>query len=390
LKDDNNVMTSDPSRFTRRQFLGLTLLSGAVSLAAQRSSESYVYIGTYSSADRPGIFVYKMNPATGELASVGSASGVDSPSFLAIEPRHRRLYAVNEVDSAAVSAFSIDSRSGKLSLLGKQSIPGSGPAHLSVDATGRFVLVANYGSGSVAMAPIKADGTLGSATGFDQHHGKGVNPARQEGPHAHSITPDPANRFALACDLGLDKIFVYRLDLKGGKLIPNAPPSVSVKPGAGPRHLAFSSNGRYIYVTDEMGNTVTVFSYDPAHGSLRSLQAISTLPEDFSGSNTSADIHVAPSGRFLYSSNRGHDSLAMFRISSATGKLTHLGNEPSGGKTPRNFAIDPSGRFLFVANQDSNNVVVFRMNPTTGALTPTGHKIEVPKPVCIKFLQLPR
>jgi 6-phosphogluconolactonase len=248
------------------------------------------------------------------------------------------------------------------------------------------VLVANYGSGSIAALPLRADGTLGEATAFAQHTGASVNQQRQEGPHAHWIDGDAANRFAFVCDLGLDQVLVYRLDAARGKLSAHDPAFASVKPGAGPRHLAFHPTGRFAYVINEMGNSVTAFAYDGERGTLTELETVPTLPAEFNGRNTTAEIEAHPSGRFLYGSNRGHNSIAVFAIASGTGRLTLVEHISTSGKTPRNFAIDPTGRWLLAANQDSDNVVVFAVDATSGRLAATGQSVEVGKPVCVKFV----
>ncbi len=369
-------------------------------MAAQAGGAFNVYVGTYTKgqgAGRPqseGIYVYRMDATTGALTHAHTTPGVVNPSFLTLAPSRRFLYAVNEVQDAegksggGVSAFAVDAATGVLTYLNQQSTNGADPCHVSVDHAGAYLLVANYGSGSVAMFPTQADGRLGSASDFVQHQGSSVNPRRQQGPHAHSITPDPGNRYALAADLGLDKVLVYRLDATPGKLIPNSPPSASVAPGAGPRHLAFHPNGRLVYLINEIGSTVTVFGYDAGSGGLRELQTLSTLPADFTGTSHCADIHVAPNGRYVYGSNRGHDSLAIFAVDSTTGALTAVGHAPTGGRTPRNFAIDPTGAFVLAANQNSDTIVTFRINQETGALTPTGAVAQVPSPVCIQFAPL--
>jgi 6-phosphogluconolactonase len=254
-----------------------------------------------------------------------------------------------------------------------------------VDSQGKNVLVANYGGGTSAVLPIQPDGRLAAPSSIIQHSGSSVNPERQEGPHAHSINLDAGNRFAFTADLGLDKVLIYRFDGAKGTLAPNAPPSVSTAPGAGPRHFAFHPSGRYAYVINELDSTVTAFRYDGQSGTLTTLQAISTLPAGFSGDTTTAEVQVHPSGRFLYGSNRGHDSIAMFAIDPDTGRLTALGHQPTGGKTPRNFGIDPTGAYLLAANQDSDNLVLFRIEET-GRLTSTGQAIQVPKPVCVKMI----
>jgi 6-phosphogluconolactonase len=355
-------------------------------------STIYAYVGTYTDDRREGIFIFKLDPASGKLAPVGAATGLPSPSFLAIHPSKRYLYAVNEVgdfggkSAGAVSAFAIDAKTGALKPINQQSSVGTGPAHIIVDATGKFALVANYGGGSVALLPIKADGSLAPASDFVQHSGSSVNKQRQEGPHAHSTTLDPANRVAFVADLGLDKLLAYQLDATREKLAPNAPPFAQVKPGAGPRHFAFHPQGKHAYVINELDSTVTAFAYDAARGALREVQTIGTLPAGISGINYCADIHVSPTGKFLYGSNRGHDSIVIFAIDGRSGKLSLVGHQSTLGKWPRNFALDPTNQFLFVANQNSDDVVCFRMNTATGALTPTGQTLRVPKPVCVKFV----
>ncbi|MBX6311911.1 MAG: lactonase family protein [Isosphaeraceae bacterium] len=353
------------------------------------------YIGTYTGDKSKGIYLLELDPSSGQVAFRGLISETTSPSFLAIHPNHRFLYAVNEVSNfggertGSVSAFAIEPENGSLLPLNRQSAHGAGPCYITVDRKGRHALVANYGSGSVTVLPIGDDGRLGEATATVQHQGSSVHPRRQEGPHAHSINLDAENRFAVAADLGLDKLLVYRFDAARGTLTPNDPPSASVAPGSGPRHFAFHPNGRLAYVINEMKSTVTAFVYDPERGTLKEIQTISTLPEGFQGTNYTAEVQVHPSGRFLYGSNRGHDSIAIFTIDPITGRLTSVGQEPTRGKTPRHFGIDPSGRYLLAANQDSDSVVVFRIDPQTGRLEATGQTIEVPKPVCVKFVPLP-
>jgi 6-phosphogluconolactonase len=354
--------------------------------------EILVYIGTYTRGRKQGIYLYRMNPATGALRFAGAASAGENPSFLAIDPKGRRLYAVGEIagfagaPGGAVSALSLDPQTGKLTLLNQQPSGGAGPCYVTVDAAGRFVLVANYGAGSVSVLPIQEEGRLGAPTDTVPHQGSSVHPARQKGPHAHCIVLDPAGRYAFAADLGLDKILIYQLDPARGKLRPGDPPWAEVKPGAGPRHLAFHPSGRYAYVINEIDNTITAFAYNGAHGTLRAVQTAPALPEGFAGKSHCADIHISPAGKFLYGSNRGHDSIVIFGIDERTGKLAYVGHEPTRGKTPRNFAIDPTGTFLLAANQDSDTIVSFRMDRQTGRLLPTGHVAEVPKPVCIKML----
>jgi len=373
--------------------LGFALpeLSLARLLDVEQPGELLVYVGTYTSGKSEGIYLYRLNLTSGELKHVATTKGVKDPSFLALDPGRRYLYAVNEVEefagkkSGALSAFAVDQRTGELRLLNQQPSLGGAPCYVVVDQTGRFVLVANYVGGNVAVLPTNSDGSLGEATDVKQDLGSSINVERQEGPHAHCIVLDPANRFAYACDLGADKIMIFRFDERRGKLIPNTMPSVQAKPGAGPRHLTFHPGGKYAYVINELHATITAFAHDQIRGDLKEVQTIPTLPADFTAANTSADIHVSPDGRFLYCSNRGHDSIAAFMIEPWNGKLTFIAHESTGGKTPRNFAIDPTGAFLLVANQNSDNIVTFRRDMKTGRLSRTGQVVEVPSPVCLKF-----
>lgn len=361
-------------------------------MTKQNTERVLVYVGTYTRGESEGIFVYRLDPSSGALEFASVATGIDNPSFLALHPRERYLYSVNEVrevagkPSGAVTAFSIDPETGELTLLNQQPSHGTGPCHLSLDKTGSYVLVANYAGGSICILPIQQDGRLGPATDFVQHQGSSVVPRRQQAPHPHSIIVDPTNRYVFVPDLGMDKIIIYQLDLRQGKLKPNDEPWVQVKPGAGPRHFTFHPDGRYAYVINEIDSTMTAFAYDEGRGALREIQTLSTLPEDFEGASYCADVHVSPSGRFLYGSNRGHDSIVIFAVDEETGKLTCLGHEPTQGKYPRNFAIDPSGTLLLAANQGSDTIVTFRIDQQTGRLTPTGHVAEVPTPVCVKML----
>jgi 6-phosphogluconolactonase len=355
-----------------------------------------VYVGTYTGSKSKGIYLFHLDMATGKLTPAGIAAECANPSFLALHPNGRFLYAVNEVsdfdtaNSGAATAFAIDRETGKLTLLNQQSAKGAGPCHLTVDPSGKNILVANYGGGSVAVLPIQPDGRLGEATAFVQHQGSSVNPGRQKEPHAHSINVDAANRFAFAADLGLDKVLVYRFDPQKGTLAPNDPPAAAVAPGAGPRHFAFHPDGRRAYVLNEIDSTVTAFDYDAKTGTLKTLQTLPTLPTGFQGNNSTAEVVVHPSGKFLYCSNRGHDSIAIFTIDAQSGRLTAAGHQPTGGKTPRNFNVDPTGAYLLAANQDSDSIAVFRIDPITGALTPTGPTVQAPTPVCIRFLPTDR
>lgn len=371
--------------------LGATLARRADGGAQGAVRELLVYVGTYTSGKSVGIYLYRLDLGDGSLKRAGTTEGVVNPSYLTIDRARRRLYAVNEVEEfegapgGAVSAFEIDPKSGTLRLINRRSSMGGAPCYVTAADSGRFILVANYVGGNVAVLPVLKDGRLGAATHVEQFKGSGPNRERQEAPHAHCILLDRANEHAYACDLGTDRIMSYSFDRRTGRLTPGAQASVSLKPGAGPRHFTLHPNGRVAYVLNELDATVTAFALDARQGTLRELETLSTLPADFKGANSGADIHVAPSGNYLYCSNRGHDSLAAFRIDPATGRLTLLGHTPTEGKTPRNFVIDPTGNFLLAANQNSDTVVTFRADPQTGALRPTGHKAEIPAPVCLKL-----
>jgi 6-phosphogluconolactonase len=392
-KDDSAPLRREFLRFAAVGALGLTLskLPFNRGLGAERTGELLAYVGTYTTGKSEGIYLYRLNLSSGELKHVATTKGVVNPSFLALAPSRHYLYAVNEVEqfagrkSGAVSAFAVDQSTGDLRLLNQQASLGADPCYVDVDAAGRFVLIANYTGGNVTVFPVQRDGSLGEATDMKQAQGSSINRERQEGPHAHCIVLDPTNRFAYSCDLGTDRIMIFRFDSRNGKLIPAAPPWVQVKPGAGPRHLAFHPNGKYLFVLSEMHSTVTAFTRDQQRGSLTKLQTITTLPQDFKGTNSSADIHLSPNGRFLYCSNRGHDSIAIFTIDRGNGALNPVGHESTRGNWPRNFAIDPTGAFLLVANQKSDNIVSFRRDASTGRLSATGHVAEVPSPVCLEF-----
>jgi 6-phosphogluconolactonase len=353
----------------------------------------FVFIGTYTEhegSQSKGIYVYRMDPSSGELSFEWEAKGILNPSYLAIHPQKSLLYAVNELGSFAgqeaggVSALSIDPASGELNLLNAYSSQGKDPCYISIEQTGRFALVANYSGGNAAMLPIQADGQLGPATDVVQHSGSSVDPKRQTAPFVHSILPDPTNRFAIVADLGMDKLIVYEMDLENGKLNKHA--EVQVQPGAGPRHSIFHLNGGYLYVINELNSTLIVYGYHSESGSLEELQTISTLPAGFEGENLCADLHI--SGKHLYASNRKHDSLAWYLIDENTGRLSYEGEVSSGGKEPRGFAIDPTGNFLLAAHERSDNVVLFKIDPSTGKPSSTGYEVKVSQPVCVKFSYL--
>jgi 6-phosphogluconolactonase len=362
-----------------------------------------VYIGTYTEpilfgtgqilqGKGEGIYVLRMDPVSGSMESITTITGIANPSYLAFDSSCSYLYAVNELKSyqgeptGTVSAFAVNSKTGHLKFLNKKPTRGIDPCHLTVDKTGRYVLLANFMSGSVCVLPIRADGSLGDASDFKQHHGSSIHPARQLGPHAHAVTLDESNRHAFVPDLGLDRVLIYRFDVESGRLQPEEGPGAAVKPGAGPRHLVFHPNGRQAYLINELDSTVGVYNYDNREATLLDIQTITTLPADFHGANTCADVHVSPSGKFLYASNRGHDSIVIYKIDPATGRLHCIGHESSRGNTPRNFAIDPGGKFLLAANQDSDAIVTFLIDPQSGRLRPSGQITDVPTPVCVKII----
>lgn len=346
------------------------------------------YVGTYTRGGSRGIYRVSMNDATGALKIENSFPGAENPSFLAIDPSNRFLFSVSEAGSVgSVVSYAIDSV-GNLSQLSQQSSRGAAPAHISVSDDASFVLVANYNSGSVALLPVNPDGELLAATSVRQHTGSSVNPQRQQEPHAHSINLDRNEQFALAADLGTDEIRVYRIDRDANQLVPTEPPAYDTEPGAGPRHFVFTPNGQRVYVINELSNTMTGYAYDEQTGALSRIDSISTLPAGFSGRNTCAEVRISADGKYLYGSNRGHDSIVVFEVDAATGSLTFLQHMSTGGRTPRNFEIDPTGRFLIAANQDSNNLVVFSIDPSTGMLSETGHTVTIPSPVCVRFSHL--
>lgn len=357
------------------------------------------YIGTYTrsmsfvDAQSEGVYLYNLNVESGELTHQGTVSGLENPSFLAISPSQKYLYAVSEMaekngkPTGGVMAFARNPSSGELTYLNEQISGGAAPCHLIVDATESYVLAANYTGGSVCVMPIQADGSLGEMCEFIQHEGaSNVNPARQEKAHAHSINLDASNRFAYVPDLGMDKIVIYNFDASSGKLTPNAQPHIETAPGAGPRHFDFHPNGNVVYAINELGNTITAYTFDSQSGALSEVHSVPTLPANFNEENTTADIHVHPSGKFVYGSNRGHHSIAVYHVDAATGRLTPQGHTSTQGETPRNFAIDPTGAVLLAANQDSSTVATYFINQETGGLTPTGVVASVPTPVCIKIM----
>ena len=387
-------MKNSPNSLRTVGLLLTLFLAIVLSAAAAQPSKYLFYVGTYTEdgSNSKGIYAYRYDAKTSEITPLGLAAETTNPSFVALHPNGRFLYAVNEVpnykgpNSGGVSAFSIDHTTGKLTFLNEVPSRGGDPCYIIVDKAGRYVLVANYTGGSIAVFPILADGRLGEAAAFVQHSGKGTNPERQEGPHAHSIDLSPDNRFAMVDDLGLDELLVYKFDAAKGSLTPNDPAFAKLDAGAGPRHFALRPDGKFAYVVAEMGHTVTVFSNEAASGRLRTLQTVTTLPKDFKGRNDDAEIQVHPSGKFLYASNRGDDSIAIYAIDGSKGTLTPIGSVPTGGKEPRSFEIDPTGTLLLAENQKSDNIAIFKIDQKTGNLTPTGKVLEVASPVCVKFV----
>jgi 6-phosphogluconolactonase len=369
---------------TMFRLLTVLLVSSVTSLLM--AAEIPFYVGTYTKADgSKGIYRFTLDLESGKLGGGDLAAEAKNPSFLAVHPSGDFLYSANELDGGGgVSAFAIN-EDGTLKPLNQQSSKGAGACHVSVDGVGKNVLVANYGGGSIASLPIHEDGSIGEATAFVQHTGSSVNPDRQKEPHAHSIYTDSEDRFVYACDLGTDRVYIYKFDPEKGTLTPNNPDAGILKPGSGPRHFAFHPAGGYAYVINELLNTIDVFKHDADTGALEPQQTIETLPDDFEGANTTAEIFVHPNGRFLYGSNRGHDSIAVFVINEQTGKLKLIDHTLTGGKGPRNFAIDPTGMWLIAANQQSNDLFVFKIDPATGKLTATDQSAKLGAPVCVVF-----
>jgi 6-phosphogluconolactonase len=378
-----------------RRLKGLIATSAVVIWAASTLAQpagTLVYVGTYTGEKSKGIYAFRFNQTSGALTPVGLVAEAKSPSWLALHPSGRFLFAANETNdydaggSGAVSAYAIDSTTGALTLLNAQSSRGAHPCHLSVDKAGTHLVVANYTGGNLAVLPIGADGTLGPATQVVQHTGSSVNSERQKGPHAHSIDFDADNRFAVSADLGADRLFVYKYDPRGGRLSAGLHPAVAAQPGAGPRHFAFHPNGRFGFAINELSSTITSYSWDGQRGALRTVATVPTLPRGVRAGNSTAEIRVHPGGRFLYGSNRGHDSIAVYAVNPGTGGLTFVEHEPTRGKTPRNFTVDPTGQWLIAANQGSDTLAVFRINTKDGSLTATGGLTPVGSPVAVIFV----
>jgi len=380
--------------WTRFALLALLALPWVdqVKAGQPKTADYIVYVGTYTRTASKGIYAWRFHPADGKLTALGLMAETAHPSYLAVHPNHRFLYAVNEHETTAepgntVTAYAMDTASVKLRLLNKVSSRGVGPAHISIDRTGRTLVVANYGSGSVASMPIHPDGRLGDAVSFFQHEGSSVDKTRQAGPHAHCAVISPDNRFVLVADLGIDQVFTYRLDADKSTLTPNDPPFIRLTPGWGPRHIEFHPNGKWVYLVSEMGSRLTTLGWNAASGTLTEMKTVSTLPADFTGTSTGAEVQVDRAGKFVYTSNRGHDSIAVFSIDQATGAVTLVQHVSTQGKTPRNFSLDPTGRWLFAANQNSGTVAVYRVDAKSGKLTPTGQLLEgAPEPSDVVFV----
>lgn len=388
------------NQFTRREFVQTAGAAvGGSMLDWQRPAKPsaikslvkdlLLYVGTYTNKNNSeGIYLYRMNLSSGKLEKLSSTPGISNPAFLAIDPTKRFLYAVNESGEflgkkgGGLTAFAIDQKTGALTKLNEVTSPGV-PCHLSVHPSGKAVLAANYGGGNVVIYPVKKSGKLGEASDVQQHTGKGADPKRQDSPHAHCVMLDAAGKYAFAPDLGIDKVMIYRVHADKANLKSHG--FAATKPGAGPRHFAFHPTYDFAYVISELNSTMTAFSYDKDKGGLTELQTISTLPEGFKDTSYCADVHVHPSGKFLYGSNRGHNSIVIYSID-PVGKLTLIGHESTRGNWPRNFGIDPTGQFLLVANQNSNSIATFKIDEQTGRLTQAGDLLEIPSPVCLKFI----
>lgn len=367
--------------------LGMAMTGTSLNQASAADT-TRVYFGTYTGRASKGIYVSTLDLKTGRLTDPVLAAESQNPAYLAIHPNRKFIYSVAEMNAGGgVTAWAVNPADGTLRRINHESTGGAGPTHLVVDRAGKNVLAANYGGGSVACLPIQPDGSVRKVSSFVQHTGSSVDPNRQKEPHAHGIYTDPSNRFAVAPDLGLDHVKIYRFDADHGTLTPNDPAFGRVSPGAGPRHFAFDPKGRFGYVINEMVCTMTAFSWDSKAGVLKEIQTLSTLPPGLNvqpGMST-AEVFVHPGGRFLYGSNRGHDTIVVYSIDKA-GRLTWVENVPALVKVPRGFGIDPSGRYLITGGQNSDTAAVFRIDATTGRLTPTGQVVSVGSPVCVEFL----
>lgn len=370
--------------------MSMLVLTQTFDQAHAAPTKALVCIGSYSTSDKESVHLFQLNLKDGSINKISAINGLVNPSFLKIHPNGKFLYAVNEVGdfqgkkSGGVTAFALDVKNGKIAKLNQQPSGDTGPCHLTIDSKGKYVLVAHYGGGSTTVLPIRENGHIGPVTSQIKHKGSSVHP-RQKAPHAHAIHVGPNNKFAFAPDLGLDKVLVFKFDENSGKITETKFDGAKVAPGSGPRHFGFHPNGEYAYVINEITQTITSFSYHPKRGKLRSIQTLSTVPHPVKG-NSTAEILVHPNGKFLYGSNRGHNSIAMFSINEKNGMLTSIGHESIRGEIPRNFGIDPTGQFLLAAGQRSNNVNVFRIKLDTGRLKFTGHSVKVSQPVCVRMI----
>ena len=360
-----------------------------------RPQNYFVYVGTYTGAHSKGIYAYRFDASTGQLTPIGLAAELPNPSFLIADRANRHLYVATEMGAhdrkdtnGAISSYAIDPRTGSLKFLNKVDSGGGGTCHLALDRTGKVLFLVNYFSGSVASFAVNSDGTIGGRTGFDMHSGSSVDPERQPGPHPHEVVFSPDDRFVFVPDLGTDRIYIYRLNPANRSFSPANPAYITVEAGAGPRHFLFGPGARFAYLVCEMGSRVIVFSYDAAHGALHPIQTISTLPPDYTGPNASAEIQIDREGKHIYTSNRGHNSIAVFSIDPQNGKLKNTQIASTLGDWPRNFVLDPTGKYLIVADQNDNRLVVLAVDPRDGHLEPTGQSQEAGSPVCILFVPI--
>jgi len=367
--------------------LAIAMLSSPLATPA-RGDTVWVFVGTYTGKKSQGIYRAELDTATGKLGKAELAAEIASPSFLAIHPERTHLFCVCELTgkrAGGVASFKLDAKTGALKPINQQSSVGGGPCHITSDKAGKNVLIANYGGGSAAVLPVDKDGKLGEASSFVQHTGSSVNKGRQEAPHAHSVNLDKDNKFAVVADLGLDKLLVYKFDSAKGTITANDPAALDLAPGAGPRHFAFHPNGKFAYTNNELDSTVTALAYDADKGSFTKLNTLSTLPAEHKG-NSTAETVVHPNGKFVYVSNRGHNSIAIFEVNESTGELKAAGHQGEGVKIPRNFNIDPTGKWMIVANQAGDSLIVYEIDEKTGQLKPTVQSVEVGSPVCVRFV----
>ena len=394
MKPTASQTEPSPSTQLRKAVFGGSLKEFPILLAAvlialagpAQAVDTFVYFGSHWKGPNIGFSLANFETDTGKLTTPVFLQEAVAPAYFIISPDGKHLYTCNSDPGSSLSAYAIDPATAKLTFLNQKPSGGGDPSYISLDATGRYVMVANFLGGSICVYALLPDGSLGERTAFVQDTGTSVNPAKQSHPHAHSIRVDPSNRFVLAADLGLDRLYVYRFDSKTGALQPNDPPFATVTPGSGPRHMVFDPSGRFAYLITEEGCTIIRFGWDSNRGVLTQYEAVSTLPKDFTGKSTCAEILMHPSGKFIYATNRGANSVAVFSVEAKTGRLTLIQNIPTQGKTPRNCDFDPTGRWLLVSNQDSSNAVVFSIDPNTGRLTQVGEPVKVPAPFCERFL----